>query len=232
MSFYSTWHDVRALGIDDSAFIESFIARSDVSLSTLNDGSEEEIATATQLLMTLPENEIVRVISGGKEIPLLPAEVPCFSTFSNGAVRLNELLEFTPEGLTYEEIGYQLVGATNQLAQIKYGENHAKLATMMSLVTISDHRPANVRATALGHYLVTVSYEDKAMVLKKLILRDPCIKAIVRTAAAGETNYRKVVENLSDSTAYRRRTSVRCAVEFALDLPEIRCLLDQIVWDL
>ncbi len=232
MSFYSTWHDVRALGIDDSAFIKSFIERSDVSLSALNDGNEQDIATVIQLLVALPEKEIVRMISCKDEITLLPADVPCFSTFSNGAVRLNELLEFAPEGLTYAEIGYQLVGAASQLAQIKYGENHAKLAAMMSLVTISDHRPANIRATALGHYLVALSYEEKAVVLKKLILRDPCIQAIVQAAVAGEANYRRVVENLSDSTAYRRRTSVRCAVEFALDLPEINNLLDRIIWDL
>lgn len=232
MSFYSTWHDVRALGIDDSAFIKSFIERSDVSLSALNDGNEQDIATVIQLLVALPEKEIVRVISCRDEVTLLPADVPCFSTFSNGAVRLNELLEFAPEGLTYAEIGYQLVGAVSQLAQIKYGENHAKLAAMMSLVTISDHRPANIRATALGHYLVALSYEEKAVVLKKLILRDPCIQAIVQAAVAGEANYRRVVENLSDSTAYRRRTSVRCAVEFALDLPEINNLLDRIIWDL
>ena len=232
MSFYSTWYDVRALGIDDSAFIKSFVERSNVSLSVLSDGSDQEIATAMQVLVALPEKEIIRVISGGDEIHLLPADVPCFSTFLNGAVRLNELLEFAPEGLTYAEIGCQLVGAANQLAQIKYGENHAKLAAMMSLVTISDHRPANIRATALGHYLVTMPYEEKAVVLKKLILRDPCIQAIVRAATTGEAHYRKVVENLSDSTAYRRRTSVRCAVEFALDLPEIRDLLDRIVWDL
>lgn len=232
MSFYSTWHDVRALGIDDSAFIKSFIERSDVSLSALNDGNEQDIATVIQLLVALPEKEIVRMISCRDEITLLPADVPCFSTFSNGAVRLNELLEFAPEGLTYAEIGYQLVGAASQLAQIKYGENHAKLAAMMSLVTISDHRPANIRATALGHYLVALSYEEKAVVLKKLILRDPCIQAIVQAAVAGEANYRRVVENLSDSTAYRRRTSVRCAVEFALDLPEINNLLNRIIWDL
>lgn len=216
MSFYSTWYDVRALGIDDSAFIKSFLERSNVSLSVLSDGSDQEIATAMQVLVALPEKEIIRVISGGDEIHLLPADVPCFSTFLNGAVRLNELLEFAPEGLTYAEIGYQLVGAANQLAQIKYGENHAKLAAMMSLVTISDHRPANIRATALGHYLVAMPYEEKSVVLKKLTLRDPCIQAIVRAATTGEANYRKVVENLSDSTAYRRRTSVRCAVEFAL----------------
>ena len=232
MSFYSTWHDVRALGIDDSAFIKSFIERSDVSLSALNDGNEQDIATVIQLLVVLPEKEIVRMISCKDEITLLPADVPCFSTFFNGAVRLNELLEFAPEGLTYAEIGYQLVGAASQLAQIKYGENHAKLAAMMSLVTISDHRPANIRATALGHYLVALSYEEKAVVLKKLILRDPCIQAIVQAAVAGEANYRRVVETLSDSTAYRRRTSVRCAVEFALDLPETNNLLDRIIWDL
>ena len=72
----------------------------------------------------------------------------------------------------------------------------------------------------------------RLFLLKKLLLRDPCVQSIIRAAITGEANYRKVVENLSDSTAYRRRTSVKCVIEFALDLPETKHLLDQIVWDL
>jgi len=232
MGFYSTWSEVRALGIDDSAFAKSFIERSDISLYTLYNGNEKELAIAVQLLTEYPVVSLIDEISKQDSIYLLPSDIPCFSTFFNGAERVNELLLFAPAGLTYAEIGYQLVGAANNLAQNKYGENHAKLASMMSLVTISDHRPAKVCSTALGRYLVAQTYEGRNLILKKLLLRDPCIQEIIRAAIVGCANYKNVATCLSDSTAYRRRSSVKCVVEFALDFPETKKLLDQIVWDL
>ena len=232
MKFYSTWNDVRDLGIDDSAFINSFISRSEISLDSLYFGSDKEIKCAIAILSTIAESDLITSICNCVLPQLTPPDVPCFSTFSNGAARINELLEFSPSGLTYPEIGKQLTGSSSQYAQIKYGENHAKLAAMMSLVTISDQKPATVKATALGHYLVTVPYEEKELILKKLLLRDPCIQSIVQKAVGGSANYRTIVETLSETTAYRRRTSVKCLVEFALGISNTRYLLERIDWEL
>ena len=74
MSFFSTWHDVRSLGIDDSAFIKNFIERSEISLAPLNDGSEQEIVDATgksiatvkRLMKSLQDKNFIRRESGNR----------------------------------------------------------------------------------------------------------------------------------------------------------------------
>lgn len=232
MDFYSTWSSTRDLGINDSAFKHSFLENSAVSLSVLINGSDDEIIRAVRFLDEFPETELLVAIAEREPCELDSADIPCFSTFTNGAVRLNELLEFAPKGLTYADMGNQLIGARGQFAQVKYGENHAKLAAMMSLVVISEHRPAVVKNTALGHYLVAIPFEEKTNVLKKLLFRDPCIQAIIQAAINGTANYKEIVKCLSNTTAYRRRTSVKHAVEFALDLPGTKYLLERICWDL
>lgn len=233
MNFYSTWAETRALGISDNAFMNAFIDSMPISQDTLLHGSPRDVEIALSTINSIPIVEFVQaVLHSNIDRALTPADIPCFSTFSNGVVRINELLEFAENGLTYAEIGYQITNTPNLLAQIKYGENHAKLVSTMSLVSITTpHRPARVLATSLGRYLVAYSLEQKESVLRKLLLRDPCIQLIVKQAYSGEANYRTVVKCLSDSTAYRRRTSVKCAVEFALGDETTKMILNNIVWE-
>lgn len=234
MDFYSTWENTRALQVKDVEFMKEFLICAKPSLDTLIDGKKEDIQKAVEVIKNIPYCEFIEGIKAtDNKGVLIAAEVPCFSTFSNGAVRLNELLEFAPEGLTYAEIGYQMTQAPSQLAQIKYGENHSKLAAMMSLVTIdASHRPATVTASALGHCLTMLSFDDKKQVLQKLILRDRCVRKIVYEALVGEISYKTIVRNLKDSTAYRRRTSVKCVVDFALDNPDAIFIKEKINWEL
>jgi len=234
MNFYSTWGDTLDLGIDDTAFITAYIDELPITQVVWDHGNSDEVEQAVQTLCRIPAIRFVEAISACDSVDeIIAAEVPCFSTFTNGIIRVNELLEFAEAGLTYAEIGYQLVNTPNLMAQIKYGENHSKLAAKMSLVSIANpHRHALVTSTALGHYLVAVPIEEKEDILRKLLLRDHCIKVIVKQAMMGQANYRSIVKKLSDSTAYRRRTSVKCAVEFALGSPDTKHLLSNIVWDI
>lgn len=234
MNFYSTWEATRNLCVDDHAFMISFLSSIPASTEILVSGTLEDIEAALSTLNQISIGEFISTIDTLDICnDLLPADVPCFSTFANAIVRINELLEFAEDGLTYAELGYQITSTPNLLAQIKYGENHAKLAAAMSLVSITTpHRPAKVTSTALGRYLVSLAYEEKERVLRRLLLRDRCIQLIVKDAVKGTANYRSIVKCLSDSTAYRRRTSVKCAVEFALGEPETQSLLDHIDWEL
>lgn len=234
MNFYRTWNETISLNVDDTAFLSSFLDSSVPSLDILHNGSDEDISYFFDVMVKVTHLRMVDYIASANLDDSLNASViPCFSTFDNGAVRLNELLEFAPSGLTYAEIGYQLTSTPNQLAQIKYGENHAKLAEKMSLVLIkSVPRPAMVTTTALGHYLTKFKIEDKFIFLQKLLLRDRCVQKIVHDAANGTAKYREIVETLSSSTAYRRRTSVKSVVEFALNCDETRALLEKIDWEM
>lgn len=233
MNFYSTWAETRELGVDDLSFMHGFLTLLPASQTVLFDGTSQDIEIALSTLSSIPVTEFINgiaLLDRTKE--LTPAEVPCFSTFTNGAIRINELLEFAEDGLTYVDIGYQLMKTQSFTAQSKYGENHSKLAAAMSLVSINVHsRPANIRATSLGHYLVSFPLEQKANILRKLLLRDHCLQALIQKSLLGSVSYRSTVKQLSDSTAYRRRTSVKQLIEFALGFPETEYLLHHIMWD-
>ena len=230
--FYENWCEKRKNGTDDSDCLISFIRGTTESVQPLLEGSDTELATAFSVLKQIPIGDFLSVVQQ-EEIPreLIPADVPCFSTLENGASRLNELLEFEPDGLTFADAGYQLMNSVKPGARVKYGENHSKLAAMLSLVTISSNRPAIVRATRWGTYLTRYDWRSKEEVLRKLLLRDLCVKTVVKSALIGPTTYRDVVKVLSTSTAIRRRTNVRCLVEFVLSGTDREEVLSRIDWE-
>lgn len=231
-TFYEKWCEKRESGVDDSDCLISFIRAATESVQPLLEGSNAELATAFSILKQIPIEEFLAVVQN-EEITreLTPADVPCFSTLENGASRLNELLEFEPDGLTFADAGYQLMNSVKPGAQVKYGENHSKLAAMMTLVTISSNRPAIVRATRWGTYLTRYDWRSKEGILRKLLLRDLCVKTIVKSALIGPTTYRDVVKALSPSTAIRRRTNVKCLIEFVLSGTDHEEVLSRIDWE-
>lgn len=230
--FYENWYEKRKNGTDDSDFLISFIRGTDESMQPLFDGSDTELATVFSVLKQVPIEAFLSVVQQEEiERELSPADVPCFSTLENGASRLNELLEFEPDGLTFADAGYQLMNSVKPGARVKYGENHSKLAAMMTLVTISSNRPAIVRATRWGTYLTRYDWRSKEEVLRKLLLRDLCVKTIVKDALIGSTTYRNAVRVLSTSTAIRRRTNVRCLIEFVLSGTDREEVLSRIDWE-
>ena len=117
-----------------------------------------------------------------------------------------------------------------QLARMKYGENHSKLAEVMSLVEIRPTRPAIVKNTALGKYLAYIPIQDKENVLKKLLLRNVVIQRIIRDAMQNQASYKNIAVNLKKSTAYRRRTSIKYLIEFILQGTSFEYLVSQIDW--
>ena len=232
MTFYDVWAEMIDKGIDDSSAIEAFLNSSPESVKPFRETNTQAHESAFNLLDSIPIERFLNVIAG-IDIPrtLIPADVPCFSTFDNGAARLNELLEFEPSGLTFSDAGYQLMNSVKIGARTKYGENHSKLAAIMDLVTISDDKPVIVRATPWGSFLTRYDLKKKHDVLQKLILRDLCVKTIVKSALNGPASYRDTTTALSASTALRRRANVKCLVEYVLTGTENEDALSRIDWE-
>jgi len=233
MSFYDEWYGKLTNEQYAESEIACFLRATDETIVPLLTADEAGLQTVFDVLSKTPtvcffdallNLEITRT--------LVPADVPCFSNFENGAARLNELLEFEPDGLTFSDAGYQLMNSVKEGARTKYGENHAKLAAMMSLVTISNTRPAIVTATPWGAFLTKYDLKQKTDVLRKLLLRDLCVMTIVKSALEGPTTYRDAVSKLSRSTALRRRTNVKCLVEFVLDGTDREEALSRIDWEM
>ena len=123
------------------------------------------------------------------------------------------------------------MNSVTEAAQKKYGENQSKLAALMSLVELSNTRPIVVKETAWGSFLTRYDYSEKKDVLKKLLLRDPCVQNIICRAFSGSVQYDDVVSFLKKSTKIRRRTNVRYLVSFILQDTDREIALSNIDWD-
>ncbi len=231
MGFYYEWGQNMGT-TKESHYIYKFLRSDAESISPLLSGSMEEQEGIYKILTSTPiESFFECLMKMTSELPSLnSSQIPCFSNMEKGASRLNELLLFSKNGLTFEQIGYQLIKAKSNCAKIKYGENQAKLALMMSLVSFDKKRPIVVYPTAWGTYLTRFSFEEKKNVLKKLLLRNPCIQHILFLAFHGVVSYQKVVSFLSKTSIVRRRTSVKYLITFILNDTERKDILKNIEW--
>lgn len=232
MGFYRNWKEKGLTSPDSNEYLEKFLRSEPETLLALKSGDEEELQEAYDVLHATPISAFFHGLKCITDLPpLAPADIPCFSTMENGASRLNELLSFAPEGLTFSQIGYQLMNSVKDGAQKKYGENQSKLAALMSLVELSTTRPVVVKETAWGSFLTRYDYSDKKDVLKKLLLRDPCVQNLICRAFSGPVRYDDVVSFLKHSTKVRRRTNVRYLVTFILKESDHEIALSNIDWD-
>lgn len=215
MSFYEEW--LKNKNTDEEAlYLEYFLRVVPESIAVFHDGNEPDLETAISIINSVSVEkyiEVIDTIECNKNIEC--SEVPQFSSFNDGIYRIPELLEFEPEGMTFEKIGYQLAKPLTEIAGVKYGENHAKLAASMDLVEIRK-RPSNVISTSLGRYLVKFMPEEKKELLKRLILRSHLIQIIIKESSTGIISYRQTVNTLSMTTAVRRRSNVRALLDFVL----------------
>ena len=229
MDFYVEWISKKNTG-EEKIFIERFLNGDQDSVSVFKNGNEGDLGTAISVVNSIPIETYISLIDGKKYTDEIEAkQVPQFSDFSDGAYRLPELLEFSPEGMRFEEVGYQLVKSPTEGAGTKYGENHSKLAQIMGLVEISK-RPSTVRSTALGKYLIKFMPEDKNDFLRRMVLREYIIQKMISESKDDLLSYRQVVKNLSAATAIRRRNNVRVLLEFVLNNTKEEKRIDNIDW--
>lgn len=216
MSFYNEWKKTNDL--EENTRICNFLMKEYDSDTILRCGTEIEINEAVDALFNIPIEKFLIALSNLDCMKkLTPNDVPQFSNFDHSINRVPELLQFTNVGLSFYEVGYQITKAKNINACIKYGENHTKLANMVSLVNISKTRPAIVTSSSLGKYLIAYSLNEKKDLLRKLMLRNCFIQKIINMAMDDKINYFEVTNFLSETTRIRRRSNVKYLVKFILE---------------
>lgn len=229
MCFYEEW--IRNKNTEaEKRYIEYFLKLVPESTEVLHKGSDAELGTALSVINSVSIERYVEVIDS-MEYPkeISAAQIPQFSDFNAGVYRVPELLEFETEGMSFEKLGYQLVKSSTEGAGIKYGENHAKLASTMELVEIAK-RPSNVMSTVLGQYLVKFAPDEKRELLRRLAIRQYMAQKMIHDSAEGILNYRDSVGCLSMTTAVRRKNNVRAYLEFILKDTTCEKRLSNIDW--
>lgn len=230
MFFYDEWI-AKKNTIDEDEFILRFLASDDETTCVFHEGTQAELGIAISVITSVSMETLVKNIDQmelSSEVKSI--DVPQFSSFGAATNRLPEILEFAPEGMSFAEIGYQLVKSPNDSAGTKYGENHAKLAEMLDLVEISN-RPSKVTSTKLGKYLLGFKPEEKKELLKRLLVRQFLIKKLIHDAGEGRVRYISEVCSLSKSTAARRGRNVKMLLDYILAETEDEARIQRIDWD-
>ncbi len=231
MSLFSLWMNNIKTSVD-SDFCSSFLDFHNTNINCIFEkGTGIDIKEVISLLTIIDSDHLIQHMPRIGLFRLFkPADVPVFSTFEIGIKRINELLYFESSGMTFEELGYQIVKAPKKGANIKYGENHAKLAKYFSLVLFSQTRPTKVTNSSIGNYLVRCEDDQRVAILKKLVLRIPFIQSLIVKAMNGNVNYKEEVSFLSEKTALRRKGNVKQLVEFSLKETSYKYLLKRVEW--
>lgn len=145
------------------------------------------------------------------------ANIPQFSNFRDGTFRCVDILSKAGDwGPSFLELGKYLAEQRKKnVAYIKYGENHAKLANLLDLVYINDKTPRQIFLTCLGKTFLGLTAMDQELLLKRLILRLPIIKEIT---CSNQMDIKDILgEYLSKTTAVRRTSNIKTLLDFALE---------------
>ncbi len=227
MNFFDQW----AGSLENTKYIHAFLAEKKYVNDIFQKGLPPEVEKACAVLRKISIERLVDCICR-----LQPkkgfdkSEVPIFSNFKNGAVRTPELLEFTPEGMFFDTLGYQLMQCPTQVAQKKYGENQGKLAAILGVAHVGDERPRRVTVTALGKYLNSVSDAEKKIIWQRMVLRNAYLQFLIQSAVKGSIKYKDTVACLATSNVARRRGNVRDLIELALKGSKKEYILQNIDW--
>lgn len=207
MSFYGEWLRAKDDAAIEQDYLQCFLDYSPKSIEVLHYGKESETVEAVQVLLSIPIQRFVEAIN--HSYPFESKDVFQFSSIYDATDRLCNVLEYEEDALSYEEAGRILTKAPQAYACIKYGENHAKTAAMLSLVIIErvPNRKCNMtRISSLGSVYTQLSPDEKQELLRRLAIRNPFIKTIIFDAKNGSASYVELVSAvLSGQTIIRRK---------------------------
>ena len=180
--------------------------------------------TAIRLLFRIPIQSFINVIDHPYDFK--SKDIYQFSCLEDATERICDILEFECPLLSFEEVGQRLVHASKQPANIKYGENHAKTAAMLSLVVIKriGERQCNmVSITSLGSITTTLPKNNKEEVIRRLAIRNPFIKTLIFRAKTNAVSYKEEVSKaLSGQTIIRRKHNNEVLVNMILSDDPLR----------
>lgn len=211
--------------IDEKTILSAYFTK-DLDMQCLtynnklcNQKTPEKVADwFAQLLLSTSIYSIVSLIAKTEDRDIVDASnIPQYSNFDDATNGVNRILiESSEEGITYNKMGYHLNGKQrNEAANRKYGENHAKLATLLDIAIISSPKnSAFISSSVLGQAYYNLTKENRELILARLALRVPVIQSILIDAMNGKTSVNEHLIHLSVQTQKRRKSNVVTILEY------------------
>lgn len=171
-------------------------------------------------LLSLSHKEIIDIIDQYPITSIDVSTVPQYSNYENSTTRLIEILKNGP--FTYEELGQRLFdGTDSRQSNTKYGENQAKLGTLLDLAIIREINDTKgkrkiVSISPLGEYISSLEPDVQDEILCKLFYRIEIIQQLI--IHSKNNNEVKLIDILSKtgaktSTITRRTPNVKELIE-------------------
>lgn len=216
--FYQEWTRSKEDGVDCSRFALSFLDYSEESVQPFLIGSVDEVVSAIKLLLSVSVDELLCLIK--TDIVFSSKDIFQYSNLEDAIVTLCNILEYESEALSFFEAGQKLTKSDSELACVKYGENHIKLAEALSLVKLEKINYKNAqkaRITSLGSVFARLSSAEKYELIRRLALRNSFVKSLIYNAKNEEITYCSLASRvLSGQTILRRKHNVEIIVDIIL----------------
>ena len=226
MNFYLEWENSLYSIEENKKYTKRFLSKDDASLKVFNEGTNDELVTVCKFLLEIPISNFIYCIDEDRKCTT--DMIIQYSNLDHALVDVVRVLKFNNNSLTFAELGKIIINAKEEGACKKYGENHAKLASELSMVKLERKSSTIVSNTSFGDFSVGLSDKDRNELVKRLALRNKFIQKLIYLAKKGLVNYMDVaMETLSESTAIRRKSNVRQIVNLILADNE---LANNIIW--
>jgi hypothetical protein len=218
MNFYQEWANVRKDNMNDTEYVLRFLDYDIDSITPLLSGDKYEIVHIVQLLLSIPIEDMVTAID--HKYNFSSKDVFQYSKLNDAIVTICNLLEFEHDHLSFVDAGRIITHAQNEYACIKYGENHLKLASALSLVDLEKDigkKGYIASITALGSVSTAMDTNSRIQLVRRLAIRNAFVKSLLFCAKSTPVEYKNLAsEVLSGQTIVRRKHNVEIIVKLIL----------------
>mgnify|MGYP003320954212 CR=1 FL=1 len=229
INFYSEWAKFKGEGISESSFIEEFLGKSNLSIQALANSNVDDAKEAFAFILNLDISKFVNKFKYQEGLD--STDVPQFSSLDAALISIPLALENLKEYVSFKEVGRMLIDTKEDLARMKYGENHSKVCADCSFVQIDKiNNKSRVKITNFGKASTFFSKEDVYKVAAAMLCRNKLIQNLIFKAKTGKVSFKDEVPFLSDSTLGRRKSNVKAIVELVLSHSGNFDLMKNIEW--
>ena len=169
-----------------------------------------EARSVLDALLDLTIPEILDLIDSSDPGFLSTDEIPQFGSIAS-LIRVPQIvLQDSPfDGLTYAQLGFLLKNDVNAKleANIKFGENHGKAASLLGLISMEKKRFKSSSLSAAFCGLAETS--EKIKLIQILFFRIPIVQLTLKQAEGGRVNGYNNMTELTVSTKKRRGQCLR-----------------------
>lgn len=220
-----TWEDIVSGKVDRKLFLELYFTK-EIDLqcgsyeNSLCINNEKYVRYVCDTLLNTDGKEIIGAIKNSNDLEKIDASnIPQFSDMENAMYNtIKTVLNTGNVGITFEDLGFYLTGSRDKKkgADIKYGENHAKLAALLDLVQITGGKgKVKVFASELGKIYATYSKEEQQKIAQRLVFRIPVVQRAFIEGKNQKIDISGYMSILSEKTQNRRRSNVENVIQLA-----------------